>query len=449
MFLSFHGGAQRVTGACYLLESAGAKILVDCGLFQEGESVCSSANYNPFPFNPAEIKAVFLTHGHLDHSGRLPKLIKEGFRGKIYSTLPSRDFALLVLEDNADILRRSAKEAFCLPVYDKKDVADLGKYFFGVSYGDEITVGGFKARVYNSGHILGSASYVFEVEGKKVVITGDLGNSSGSIIKSVEYVDEADYAVIEATYGNKIHKSPAERRLELERAIENTVRRGGVIMIPAFAIERTQKILFELNELVENKRIPSLPMFLDSPLSIRATAIYRKYESYYNYIAEGLIKRGDDIFDFPGLKLTKTKDESKAINDVPPPKLIIAGSGMSQGGRILHHEKRYLSDSKNLLLIVGYQVRGSRGRALLEGARSVNIFDEKIPVRCEIKAIGGYSAHADQRELLKYLDRMRRGLKKVFAVQSEADVAKDFATAVKDKLGLDARVPAMEDRVEL
>lgn len=449
MFLSFHGGAERVTGACYLLESSGTKILVDCGLFQEGEAICSSNNYDPFLFNPSEIDAVFLTHGHLDHSGRLPKLVKDGFGGKIYSTAPTRDLALLVLEDSVDVLKRSAEESLCRPVYDKEDIAGLEKYFSEINYGDELATGKFKVRVYNSGHILGSASYAFEAEGKKIVVTGDLGGDETPIIKSVEYADGADYAVVEATYGDRVHKDRAASRLELERAVEDTVRQRGVIMIPAFAIERTQKILFELNELAENRRIPQIPMFLDSPLSIRATAVYRKYESYYNYIAQGLIKKGDDIFDFPGLELTKTKEESKAINDVAPPKLIIAGSGMSQGGRILHHEKRYLPDPKSLLLIVGYQVRGSRGRKILDGAREVEIFGESIPARCGVKTIGGYSAHADQRELLRYLGVMRSGLKKVFVVQSEPNIARSFATAARDKLGIDALVPAMGDRIEL
>lgn len=449
MKLTFHGGARSVTGANYLLETNKAKILIDCGMIQ-GSRLTEGENYERLPYNPEEIDALLVTHAHMDHTGRIPKLHRDGFRGKIYATAPTLDFAKLMLLDSEHIVREEAEKQGIEQLYRIADVEAASELFEAVPYHQEMEIGpDVKVEFLDAGHILGSSIIKITAEGKTIVFSGDLGNPPTPLLKPTEFVDRADYVVIESAYGDRLHEDRLARKEILEDVIEETVGSVGVLMIPAFAMERTQELLFELNELVENHRVPPAPVFLDSPLAIKATAIYRKYPEYYNKETVYQIKSGDDIFKFSNLEFTPTVNDSKRINEVPAPKIIIAGSGMSTAGRILHHEKRYLSDPKSTLLIIGYQVQGSLGRRVLDGEKEVRIFGETVPVRCRVKAIGGYSAHADQEGLKNWISAIKKPVKKVFLVQGEEESAVALRQVIWDELAIDAEVPKSGEVFEL
>ena len=449
MKLSFYGGAGEVTGSDYLLESGGVKILIDCGLHQ-GTHVAEKENFEAFQYDPKDITAVFVTHSHLDHIGRLPKLVKDGFAGTVYSTGATKDFAEVMLLDSEHILAKEAEREAKPPLYVETDIDHLMKRWRGVNYHDPVTVGPFTVTPFDAGHILGSASYKVQVENKAIVFSGDLGNSPAPIIKPTEIpTGPVDYCLVESAYGDRIHENEDQRREALEDTIEDTFRAGGTLLIPTFAMERTQELLYNLHNLFEEKRVPRVPVFIDSPLAIKLTAIYKKHESYFNTETKNIAKSGDDILNFPGLHLTLTTEQSKEINDVKPPKVVIAGSGMSNGGRILHHELRYLPDPKSTILFVGYQAQGTLGRQILDGAKTVRIFGEEVPVRCRTVNIPGYSAHADQPRLLRWVDAMRDTLKKVFVVQGEEKAAETLAAKIRDTLAIPAEVPKAGETVEL
>ena len=462
MKLHFLGGTRVVTGTNYLLETKNAKILIDCGMFQGAQHV-EDKNYEDFPFNPKEIDCLLVTHAHIDHTGRIPKLYKDGFRGKILATRPTKDFAKNMLEDSQGILEREARELGRKPLYREKDVAESLELIEGIDYGKKIDLGkGISCRFRDAGHILGSA--IIEVwvpktptsrrgsrqtKETKIVFSGDLGNPPVPLLRPTEFIDEADYVIVESTYGDRVHEATVQRKDLLENAIEDTIARNGTLMIPSLALERTQELLYELNELVENHRIPKVPVFIDSPLAIRALEVYKKYPEYYNKKATYLIESGDDLFKFPGLTLTKTAEESKRINNVKPPKVIIAGSGMSTGGRIMHHEIRYLPDPNSTILFVSFQIAGSLGRRIFDGVKEVKIFRETIPVRAETRAIAGYSAHADQNMLRNWVDKIKRPIKHIFVVQGEEEPALALVQLIKDHLGMEASAPMLGDVVEL
>lgn len=450
MKLTFHGGAKLVTGANYLLENeGGGKILVDCGL-RQGSRYCERSNFEPFPYDPADVDALFVTHAHIDHIGRIPKLFKDGFSGKVYSTPPTKEFAAHLLEDSMNILSRDAEDEGIEAIYTEEDIKKALANWETIVYHDPMEAFGYTVEFYDAGHVLGSSVIKITAEGKKIVFSGDLGNSPAPLIRTRESVPDADYVLMESTYGARVHEDVLERKSILEDVIEEAVQAGGTLMIPTFALERTQQLLFELNELVENGRIPSVPIFIDSPLAIRLTEVYRKYSKdplYFNDEAIAVEKSGDAIFDFPGLEFTRSTQESKNIAEVSPPKVVIAGAGMSQGGRIIHHEKLYLPDPKNTLLFIGYQANGSMGRRILDGAKEVRILGEDVPVRAKQRAIGGYSAHADQPALLEWLQPMRKNLKKVFLVQGEEDQMTPLSYKIKDELVLDVDIPSPGDVV--
>ena len=464
MKLSFYGGTGEATGANYILESAPAadgsttKIMVDCGLHQGGH-YAEKENFEPFVYDAKPIAAVFITHSHLDHIGRLPSLVRAGFTGKIYSTGATKDFAELMLLDSEHLLAKEAEREAKPPLYTNEDIEHVGRLWEGLNYHEIVTVGPFKVELFDAGHILGSAIVKIDVtedDGhgsaaiKTIVFSGDLGNFPAPIIQPTEFIDTpVDYCVIESTYGDRIHENVDQRKEQLERAIESTVKAGGTLMIPTFAMERTQELLYHMHQLFEEGSIPRVPVFIDSPLAIKLTAVYKKHESYFNKETEAIARTGDDILNFPGLRLTLTTEQSKEINDVKPPKVVIAGSGMSNGGRILHHEQRYLPDPKSTILFVGYQANGSLGRQILDGAQEVKIFGETIPVRCKVINIPGYSAHADQPRLLQWLGHMRGSLKKVFVVQGEPQSSATLAQKIVDNFAVKAEVPTQNESVEL
>lgn len=450
MTINFLGGAQSVTGSQYLLEHEKTRILIDCGLFQGGAAQ-EKLNEQPFVFKSADIDAVFITHAHIDHIGRIPLLVKEGFTGTIYATPPTKDLSYELLLDAHALMSHQAKTEKDM-LYGIEDIDKAMELWKTVRYHEPFHVGDFRVEFFNSGHILGSAFIRFEAGGKSIVFSGDLGNSPAPLVKDTERIEFADYAVIESAYGGRVHGTKQEGNAILEDVIEDTMRSKGTLMIPAFAMERTQELLYELNDLIEHERIPSAPIFIDSPLAIKLTSLYEKYlknSDYFDEEVQKILGSGDEIFNFPGLRFTLTTEESKSINSTPPPKIIIAGSGNSQGGRILHHELRYLSDPKSTLLFVGYQTQGSLGRYILEGAKEVVIMNEKIPVRARVMEIESFSAHADQPQLLNWLRPMRKSLKKAFVVQGELDQSEALAHKAQDELAIQTVVPGPGDVYEL
>lgn len=446
MKVTFYGGAGSVTGSNYMLESGSTRILIDCGMAQ-GTSFAEKENFENFAYDVSSVQAIFVTHAHIDHTGKIPKIVKDGFRGKIYSTPPTKDFSELLLIDSEHVLQEESNKTGLPDLYETEDVEAAMEMWDTVPYHKPVQVGGFKVTFYDAGHILGSSTIKIEAEGKTIVFSGDLGNYPAPIIHNTEPLPEADYCVIESTYGARVHEDTSEREGELEDVIEETVKQGGVLMIPAFAMERTQELLYHIDGLMRHGRVPGIPVFMDSPLAIKLTAIYKKYEKYFNPETFDLVKSGEDIMNFPGLKMTLTVEQSKEINNVPPPKIIIAGSGMSNGGRIRHHERRYLSDPKSTILFVGYQAVGTLGRAILEGAKTVRIFGEEVPVRCQIRTITAYSAHADQPRLLAWLKPRSETLKKVFVVQGEEGSSEVLAAKIRDELAIGSHVPKKNEEI--
>lgn len=437
-----------MTGANYLVQTDTTKILVDCGLTQGGY-FAEKQNFEKFPYEPASIQAVLVTHAHVDHTGKIPKLYKEGFKGTVYSTLPTKDFAELLLLDSEHILANEAEREHVGPLYSTEDIIAVMEHWKGVKYHEPLTVGDISVEFFDAGHILGSATIKVSAEGKSIIFSGDLGNSPNPIIKPTELMPEADYCVLESTYGDRIHENSDRRIEDLEDVIEETAKRGGALLIPAFAMERTQEILYHIHQLFEDGRIPKERVFLDSPLAIKVTVVYKKYENYFNKETETIVSSGDDILNFPELTLCLTTEQSKAINDVPNPKIIIAGSGMSQGGRILHHERRYLSDPNSTMLFVGYQTYGSLGRRILDGEKQVKIFGEEIQVKAQIRNLSSYSAHADQLQLVNWVYPQRERLQKVFVVQGEPEASQVLAQKLRDELAVDAQIPKEGEEIVL
>lgn len=435
MTITFFGAALEVTGSCHLLEHNGKKYLIDCGMFQ-GSHFIERRNYKPFPFNPAEISSVIITHAHLDHTGRLPKLIREGFRGKIYTNLATRDLTRLMLLDAVEVMRYNQKKYGDLMLFDEEVVTETNRRLVGLDYGKKRRLGEdlfFTLR--DAGHILGSAFIEIEGEGKQIIFSGDIGNSHVPIVRETRPLGALEYLIMESTYGDRIHEDPAARIYLLQEAIVKTMKRGGVLMIPAFSLERTQEVLYEINNLLENNLIPRVPIFLDSPLAAKATAIYQNYPQYFDEAAKYLIGRGDNLFNFPGLKITRRVEESKQINEISAPKIIIAGSGMMNGGRIQHHLLRYLPDPKSLLLIIAYQAANTLGRRLLDGEKKVKIYGQEVTARAGVQAIGAYSAHGDQNKLVDWVKSAKKLPQKIFLVHGEPKAQKALEKRLKKELG--------------
>ncbi len=449
MKLTFYGAAREVTGSCTLVETKRARILVDCGMFQ-GSSVADSKNYKEFDFDPSSVDAVCVTHAHLDHCGRLPKLLKEGFGGKIYMTSATKNIAGIVMDDAEHIMQEDFERKGRPKLYDEKDVQKTLKKIQATPYHKEIKIKDATIRFFDAGHIFGSSFIeIKESGGKTVVFSGDVGNKDVPIIRETEAIQQADILVTESTYGNRFHEGKKERYRALTEAITTTMNQNGVLLIPAFAIERTQHLLYEINHLVESGKVKCQRVYLDSPMAIKVTEVMRKNPKYYDKEALRLISEGDDFLDFSCLTLTRTRDESKQINTAPKPKVIIAGSGMMNGGRILHHLIRYLGDKTTTLLIIGYQARGTLGRRLYSGQKTVSIYGKRIRVRAKVKAIGAYSAHADQKKILSWIRGIPQKPQLVLCNHGEEESAVALCTAITDKLGVDAKAPHYGESFEI
>lgn len=441
--VTFYSGVGSVTGANFLLETKNnTHILVDCGLVQ-GERVAMEENHQPFGYDVSNIDALIITHAHLDHVGRIPKLVKEGYRGTIYSTPETRQLAELVLVDAVSILSMEARQEGIEPLYSIEDVQTVFSNWKTVPYHQSFSIKDDLSVIFkDAGHILGSAMIEVTISGlTKILFTGDLGNSPAPLLRDSENIGDVDYLVIESVYGDRNHESREQRTQFLEKVIKDTISRGGTLIIPAFSIDRTQVLLYELNNMVEKNIIPSVPVFVDSPMAIGATEVYRKSISLFNDNVKNQIEKGDDVFNFSKLKYTVSNNESRGIENIKGAKIILAGSGMSVGGRVIAHEEKYLPDPNSTILLVGYQSVGSFGRKLADGAKKVNIRGREIKIEARVETLYGYSAHKDSDHLVEFASTAGDKLKKIFVVMGEPGASMHLAQRLNDEFGKEAIVP--------
>lgn len=456
MKLTFLGATHEVTGSCFLLEACEKKILVDYGM-EQGPDLYENV---PMPISAAEVDMVLLTHAHMDHSGLLPLLYKRGFRGQIFATASTGDLCEIMLRDSAHIQmfeaewknrkgKRAARE-LVEPLYDMDDAIGALSCFVRCPYDKEVRIGeGLKIRFIDAGHLLGSSSIEVWISEdgieKKLVFSGDIGNVNQPLIRDPQYPDSADYVIMESTYGDRSHDTPPDYAKALTEVIQRTFDRGGNVVIPSFAVGRTQEMLYFIRQIKQEKMVSGhedFEVWVDSPLAIEATNIFREHMwSDYDEEAIALIQQGINPIGFTGLKTAVTSDESKAINENMTPKIILSASGMCDAGRIKHHLKHNLWRAESTVLFVGYQAAGTLGRALLEGVTNVKLFGEEIEVRAEICRLPGVSGHADNNGLLRWARSFTEKPKKVFVVHGEDTVCEIFADRLRDELGLDAYAP--------
>ena len=461
MKIKFCGAATGVTGSCHLITTQNHKILLDCGQFQ-GNKAMEELNYKDFPFDPAEIEFVVLSHAHIDHCGRIPLLVKRGFKGQIYCTDATADLLDIMLKDSGYIHEKDAEQQnrkneragrpLVEPLYTLNDAVDALKYVTPILYDQLVELNDEISIVFNdAGHILGSAItelWIKETDedGKesisKTVFSGDLGVMNRPILRDPIVIKKADHVIMETTYGNRLHPENSTSIKELLDVIVRTVKRGGNVVIPSFAVGRTQELLFELNKVYEYKNeytdlLKNVPVYVDSPMASNATDVFKANAQVFDEETKEFLNKGDNPLDFKGLFFTKTSDESKRINVDTQPKIIISASGMCEAGRIRHHLKYNLGNAKNSIVFVGYQAEGTLGRYLLDGAQSVKLFGEEINVKAEICNLEGFSGHADQEGLLSWLRGFQIPPKDIFLVHGEPEAKEDFAALVRKELGYD------------
>ncbi len=455
--LSFLGAARNVTGSQYLLEASNVRLLVDCGLYQEREF--KSRNWEPFRFAPETIDAVLLTHAHLDHCGLLPKLVREGFRGKIYCTAATAEIAQIILLDSAKLqeedaefkIRRHQREGRKgpfpeVPLYTIEDAEAVSPLFSAVKYQEAVDIGdGVKAEFFDAGHVLGSSMIKVAVSqngvNRTIVFSGDVGRWDRPILEDPKVFREVDYMLVESTYGKRTHKDPTDVGDILAEIINSTQKVAGNIVVPSFALERAQEILYYLNELLLEDRIPHLMVFLDSPMAIKITEVFKRHVELFDEKMTALVRHHKSPFDFPGFKMVQTVDESKSLNRITGTIMIIAGSGMCTGGRIKHHLVTNISRRESTILFVGYQAIGTLGRQIIDGAKKVRILGQQYPVRARIAQIHGFSSHADRNELLRWLSGLKSSPRHLFVTHGESEAAQNFSDFLKEKTGWKVSVP--------
>ena len=465
MKLQFLGAARQVTGSRYYLEAAGAKLLVDCGMFQERQY--QDRNWQPSPVSPKQIDALVLTHAHLDHCGLTPKLVKEGFRGPILTTAASADLVDLILRDSAEIQtedaaykkRRHRKEGRKgrhpeVPLYTISDVErtlpliQAAPYERAEKINENVWV-----TFHDAGHILGSAIVEVSIcEGdrlRKVLFSGDLGQRDRPILRDPTLPGAADFVVLESTYGDRVHAQHESIELQLERVINQTVRGGGNLLIPVFAVERAQELMFYIGQLVRDDRIPDVPVFLDSPMAVDVTEVFRRHRECFDEQTWEIINSGNSPLRFPGLRMVRSAAESKAINDLREPAIIMSTSGMCTAGRIKHHLRRNIKREECTILFVGYQVRGTLGRQILDGNPQVRIHGRNWQVRARVEQIDGFSGHADRAALLRWASSFGTPPRRLFLTHGEEDAALSLAEAVRQEAGWKVDVPEYQEVVEL
>ena len=447
------------------MENDGTKFLIDCGAFQ-GSPELEKMNYDVFPFNPADLKYVFLTHAHFDHTGRLPMLVKQGFRGRIISTQPTRDLAKIILLDSANLQAEEAERWAAKakkgenetpepkPLFTVEDVEEMMKYFEVYPYGTSVNLQeNLEFRMRDAGHILGSSIFELWLKNeagrlRKIVFSGDLGQPGARIVKDPDMIRDADYVICESTYGNRLHKDRNETVLELLAILQAAQREGGNVLIPSFAIERTQELLYEINLFVENRLLENLPIYLDSPMASKATDVFRRYPDFYDTDAKRLIEKGDDPFDFKGLQKIESTDESKRLISKKGI-VIIAGSGMCTGGRILHHLRNNIENPTTHVVFVGYQVKGTLGRRIVDREPELKIMGQTFQNRAQVHTLGGFSGHGDQRDLRYWLRGFGNTPRQTFLVHGDEDIIAAFAEDLKKEINSNVYIPEYQETVTL
>ncbi len=463
--LSFFGAAKNVTGSRYLLETKNTRILIDCGLYQERDY--RGRNWEPFPVDPSTINSVLLTHAHVDHCGFLPKLVYDGFSGDIFCTSATAEIAEIVLMDSAKIQfedakykkkrhKRESREGPYphIPLYTIDDARETIKLLRKIKYQEKVEVANnIEATYYDAGHILGSAMIKIIVkdgdEKQSILFSGDIGRPDKVILRDPTVFEEADYVIMESTYGNRHHQEIRDIDDNLEEVINDTHQAGGNIIIPSFAIERSQELLYELNLLLMEKRIPPLLVFVDSPMANRVTKVFRDHPEYFDEEMIDLLENHHSPFLFNNLKLVNTVQESKAVNNIHGTSIILAGSGMCTGGRIKHHIANNIANPASTLLFVGYQAVGTLGRIILDGAEEIRLFGRKFPLKMKVKRIEGFSAHAGKDELFDWVTNIKKAPRRIFITHGEEKAAEHFSKYLHEKTGWNTFVPEYKETVIL